>query len=91
MKHWKAILVLLMLVAMMLAGCAPAATSTPTPKAVVETSMIIGYTASQTDRLQPQFLQVYLSFTLVLVHYGGKLPLQIGSDFTTYDKFIVAQ
>ena len=41
---------LLMLVAMMLAGCAPAATPTPTPKAVVETTMTIGYTASQTGK-----------------------------------------
>jgi ABC-type branched-subunit amino acid transport system substrate-binding protein len=48
MKHWKAILTLLMLVAILAAGCAPAAEPTPEPAA--ETTMTIGFTASQTGK-----------------------------------------
>ena len=63
MKHWKAILALLMLVAMVVTGCAPAAapTAIPTKPAVKPTEkppepitkmMMIGYTASLTGKLE---------------------------------------
>ncbi len=49
MKHWKAILALLMLVTMVVTSCAPAPTATPKPAAEAKT-LIIGYTASQTGK-----------------------------------------
>jgi ABC-type branched-subunit amino acid transport system substrate-binding protein len=52
MKHRKAILVPLMLVALVVTSCTPAAAPTPTPKAATETTMIIGYTASLTGKLE---------------------------------------
>ncbi len=52
MKYWKAILALLMLLALMVTSCTPAAAPTPTPKPVVEKTMTIGYTASLTGKLE---------------------------------------
>lgn len=49
MKHWKAILVLLMLVALVVTGCAQAPAHTPTKEAEAKT-LIIGFTASQTGK-----------------------------------------
>jgi branched-chain amino acid transport system substrate-binding protein len=49
MKHWKAVLALLMLVTMVVTGCAQAPAPTPTKVAEVKT-LIIGYTASQTGK-----------------------------------------
>lgn len=50
MRHWKAILALLTLAALVVTGCAPAAAPTPTPKPAVEKTMTIGYTASLTGK-----------------------------------------
>ncbi|MBC8264143.1 MAG: amino acid ABC transporter substrate-binding protein [Anaerolineales bacterium] len=52
MKHWKAILALLMLAAMVITSCAPAPEPTATPKAAVEKTITIGYTASLTGSLE---------------------------------------
>jgi ABC-type branched-subunit amino acid transport system substrate-binding protein len=49
MKHWKAILALLMLVALVVTGCAQAPAPTPTKVAEAKT-MVIGFTTSQTGK-----------------------------------------
>ena len=91
MKHWKAIFALLMLVAMVVTGCAPAATPTAIPKAVVEKTMTIGYTASLTGSLevsagrQSKGLQLWMK----QLNDAGGITLSDGTiikfDAATYD------
>ncbi len=92
MKHWKAILALLMLVALVITGCAPSAAPTATPKPAAEAKTItIGYTASLTGKLevsagrQSKGLQLWLK----QVNEAGGVTLSDGTvvkfDFVTYD------
>ncbi len=102
MKYWKTILALLMLVAMVVTSCAPAATPTavptkpaakPTekpPESVTKT-MMIGYTASLTGKLevsagrQSKGLQLWMK----QLNDAGGIALSDGTivkfDFATYD------
>ena len=91
MKHWKRILALLMLAALVITSCTPAAAPTPTPKAVVEKTMTIGHTASLTGSLeasagrQSKGLQLWMK----QLNDAGGITLSDGTmvkfDSATYD------